>query len=173
MKKWEQVLKTFYCTTLAAFRRKTPQNSDCFYATCNEMIPVIEAKCATMAEYKHSPSEKSLHTLRMARSNVQQTARCCVNKYWQELSENIQIAAETGNIRGMYYGIKKAFDTTQSKTAPLRSSCGKMIMDINKKMERWVRHYTEIYSSENSAISFTPSDIETLPSMDEVKQSQH
>ena len=64
------------------------------------MIPVIEAKYATLKEYKCSLSEKSL-MLWVARSEVQQTARCCANEYWQELSEDIQLVAETGNVRGV------------------------------------------------------------------------
>ena len=40
-------------------------------------------------------------------------------------SETIQMAAATGNIRGMYDGIKKALGPTQSKTAPLNLPLGK------------------------------------------------
>ena len=86
------------------------------------MTPVIEAKRAVLAEYKRTPSERNLQVLRMARSKAQQTARRCANKYWTELSENIQSAAITENIRGMYDGIKKALGPTQNKTSPVRSS---------------------------------------------------
>ena len=113
-----------YYTALAIFRRKPSKNNDWFNAKSNEMIPMIEAKHSTLAEYKCSLSEKSLHALRMARSKLQQTGRCCTSKYWQELSKGIQIAGETGNIRGMYDGIKKPLGVTQSKTEPYRSSCG-------------------------------------------------
>ena len=63
------------------------------------MTPVIEAKRAALAEYKRAPSERNLQTLRIAMSKAQQTARRCANEYWTELSENIQCAAKTGNIR--------------------------------------------------------------------------
>ncbi|KAL8607763.1 hypothetical protein ACOMHN_039436 [Nucella lapillus] len=54
------------------------------------MTPVIEAKRADLAEYKRSPSDKSLQALRAARSKVQQTARRCANEYWLQLSDDIQ-----------------------------------------------------------------------------------
>ncbi|KAL8582795.1 hypothetical protein ACOMHN_061118 [Nucella lapillus] len=66
------------------------------------MTPVIESKRAALAKYKRSPSEKSLQALRAARSKVQQIARRCPNEYWQQLRDDIQTTAVTGNIRGMY-----------------------------------------------------------------------
>ena len=39
-----------------------------FHAKSAEMDPVIEAKRAALAEYKHSPSNKTLKTLRVAQA---------------------------------------------------------------------------------------------------------
>ena len=77
-----------------------------------------------------------MHIFRTARSRVQETARRCANEYWTELSENIQTAAATGSIRGMYDGIKKALGPVQSKTTPLKSSTGEVITDKGQQMER-------------------------------------
>lgn len=126
------------------------------------MTPVIEAKRAALAKYKRSPSEKTLKTLRAAWSKVQQTARKCANEYWQELSRDIQTAADTGNIKGMYDGITKALGPTQSKTAPLKVHQWRMINDKGKQMERWVEHYLEHYSRENSVIDPALDAIEPL-----------
>ena len=93
------------------------------------MTPVIEAKRAAFAEYNRTPSEKNLQILRIARSRAQQTARRCANEYLTELSENIQTAAMTGNIRGMHDGIKKALGPTLNKTASLRSSAREVITE--------------------------------------------
>ena len=70
----------------------------------------------------------------------------------QEHSEIIQMATETGNIRGMYDGIKKALGPIQSKTAPLKSATGEVITDQGWQMERWVEHYSNLYSRENTVI---------------------
>ena len=135
---WIHLRECIHTSALAIFIKKTSRTSDWFDAKSAEMTPVIEAKRAALTEYKRSPSEKTLNTLRAARSKVQQTARKCANEYWQELSRDIQTAADTGNIRVMYDGITKALGPTQSKTAPLKSISGEVITDKGKSMERWV-----------------------------------
>ena len=139
------------CTALLwlSFGKRFSKSHDWFEAKSTVMTPVIETKRAALAEYKCTPSERNLQILRIARSKAQQTARRCKNEYWTELSENIQSAAITGNIRGMYDGIKKALGPTLNKTAPLKSSTGEVIMDRGHQLERWVEHYSDIFSREN------------------------
>ena len=108
--KWEILRYTMHRTALATFGKKTAKSS--------EMRPVIEAKRTALMEYKRSPSERNLQILGAAMSMVQQAARRCANEYWTHLSQDIQTAAITGNIRGMYDGIKKALGPTQCKTPP-------------------------------------------------------
>ena len=50
----------------------------------------------------------------------------------------------------MYDGINKALGPTQSKTAPLKSSSGAIITDKGQQTERWVEHYSDLYSRENT-----------------------
>ena len=127
--KWKALRDNMYHTALAPFGKRSSKSHDWFEAKSTVMTPVIEAKRAALAEYKRTPIERNLQILGIARNKAQQTARCCANKYWTELSENIQSAAIMGNIRGMYDGIKKALGPTLNKTAPLRSSTGEVITD--------------------------------------------
>ena len=142
--KWEILRDTMHRTALATFGKKPSKTHDWFDAKSTEMRPVIEAKRKALIEYKRSPSERNLQIIIAARSKVQQTARRCANEYWTQLSQDIQTAAITGNIRGMYDGIKKALGPTQSKTAPLKSSNGAIITDKGQQIERWVEHYTDL-----------------------------
>ena len=116
--KWEILRDTMHRTALATLGKKTTKTHDWFDAKSSEMRPVIEAKRTALMEYKRSPSERNLQILRAARSKVQQVARRCADVYWTQLSQDIQTAAITSNIRGMYDGIKNALGPTQSKTAP-------------------------------------------------------
>ncbi|KAL7877616.1 hypothetical protein SRHO_G00042590 [Serrasalmus rhombeus] len=154
-------------SALATFGRKTSKNCDWFGAKSAEFTPVIETKRAALSEYKLSPSEKTLQALISARRKVQQIGRRCNNEYWQELSHDIQNAAATGNIRGMYEGIKKALRPMQSKTAPPKTSSGKVITD-KAKMERWVEHYSELCSRENIIVTSALDTIDPLPIMEEL-----
>ena len=147
--KWEALRDTMYRTALATFGKRSSKSHDWFEAKSTVMTPAIEAKRAALAEYKCTPSGRNLQILRIARSKAQQTARRCANEYLTELSENIQSAVITGNIRGMYDGIKRALELTMNKTAPLRSSTGEVITDKRHQLERWVEHFSDIYSREN------------------------
>ena len=133
------------------------------------MTPVIEAKHAALAKYKQSPTKWNLQTLRAARSKVQCIARCCASEYWTEHSEMIQMAAAMGNIRGMYDGIKKALGPMQSKMAPLKSTTGEVITDQGQQMERWVEHYSDLYSRVNTVIPSALGAIKCMPIMEELQ----
>ena len=109
--KWEALRDTMYCIALATFGKRSSKSHDWFEAKSTVMTPVIEAKRAALAEYKRTPSEMNLQILRIAMSKAQQTVRRCANEYRTELGENIRSAAITGNIRGMYDGVKKAQGT--------------------------------------------------------------
>ncbi|XP_076059478.1 uncharacterized protein LOC143036108 [Oratosquilla oratoria] len=163
--KWNHLRDTIQKTALATFGKKTSKNNDWFDAKFSEMSPVIDAKRAALSEYKRSPNEKTLQALRAVRSKVQQTARRCANEYWQQLSDSIQFAAVSGNIRGIYIeGIKTALGPTQSKTAPLKTISGEVITDKGKQMDRWVEHYFR----ENTVAASALDAIEPLPIMEEL-----
>ena len=68
----------------------------------------------------------------------------------------------------MYVGITKALGPTQSKTAPLKSISGEVINDQGEKMERWVEHYSELYSRENSVVDPLLDAIGPLPIMEDL-----
>ena len=132
------------------------------------MTPATEAKRNALTAYKANPSDQNRQILWAARSKVQQRARQCANDYWLQLCSQIQIAADTGNIKAMYDGIKQALGPTQKKTAPLKSATGEVIQDREQQMERWVEHYTELYASENVATEDALNAIECRPELEEL-----
>ena len=68
----------------------------------------------------------------------------------------------------MYDGIKKTLGPTLNKTAPLRSSTGEVITDRGHQLERWVEHYSDIYSRENIVSPSALDAVECLPTMEEL-----
>ena len=108
---------------------------------------------------------------------VQQTARRFANEFWQQLSNDIQTVAATGKIKRMYEEIKCALGPIQTKTPPPppKSASGEVITDKGKQMERWVEHYSELYSRENVVSSVLDSivlpvmeDLDTHPKQEEL-----
>lgn len=87
-----------------------------------------------------------------------------------ELSKSIQHAADTGNIKNMYNGIRRATGPIINKTASLKSKSGEPILDKVKQLDRWVEHYSELYSRENMVHQSALDVIDRLPLMHELDE---
>ena len=166
--KWQHLQQSIHKAAMKVFGKKTHKTQDWFEAKTSELTPVLDAKRTALKKFKASPCEKNLQILKSARSKAQSTARRCANEYWQELSANIQVASYCGNIKGMYDGIKKALGPTQTKTAPLKSTTGETITDKKKQLERWVEHYSELYSRETKVSDSALDAIDNLPIMEDL-----
>ena len=101
---WNTLFVTSY-TTLHS--QHTAKNNERIL-TGTLMEPVIDVKRSALINFKRDPSERNKTALRAARNKAQQTTRHCANNYWLQLCQSIQTSSDTGNIRGMYDGIKKA-----------------------------------------------------------------
>ena len=106
--------------------------------------------------------------LRAARSKVQLISRRCANDFWLQLYNHIQVCADTGNLMGMYDGIKQVIGPMQSRIAPLKSATGDAIKDKSKQMESWVEHYSELYSKVNVVSEEALMAMSSLSTMDEL-----
>ena len=166
--RWDFIRDTVHKAAKDTFGTGGKKSEDWFQAGIEEMEPVITAKRAALLEYKRNPSVNTLATYREARNNTKKAARKCANDYWLKLCRDIQASADSGNIRAMYDGMKKAFGPSAIKIAPLKTTSGDIITDRDKQMERWAEHYQELFSRRtivtNVAIEGTP----LLPKMDEL-----
>ena len=75
-KKWDHLREVIQKKAFATFGKKISKYNDWFVAKSSEMIPVIDAKLAALAEYKRSSSEKSLLALRAERHPTAASSRC-------------------------------------------------------------------------------------------------
>ena len=106
---WENMKNATLLTALSAFgKREGPQQNDWYHSNSARLDPFIEAKHTALQAYKDMPSPATLNTLRSARSDIQKEVTACINEYWTDLCRTIQQAADIGNVKGMYNGIKKA-----------------------------------------------------------------
>ena len=55
-----------------------------------------------------------------------------------------------------------------NKTAPLRCSTGEVITDRGHQLERWVEHYSDLYSRKNIVSPSALDAVECLPTMEEL-----
>ncbi|XP_014784350.1 uncharacterized protein LOC106879351 [Octopus bimaculoides] len=163
--RWNYIREASYTTSIDTFGMSERQNPDWFSAVLSELEPVIEAKRTTLMQCKSDSSTKSHQELRKARNNTQLTARRCANRYWQEVCQSIQSAADSGDIRAMYAGLKKALGPSSTKPAPLKSTTGDLIKDQSKQIDRWVEYYQDLYSRETTVAEAAIKGVKILPAM--------
>ena len=68
----------------------------------------------------------------------------------------------------MYDGIKKALRSTQTKTAPFKSTTGEVIIDQGRQMDRRKERYSDFYSRKNTVASSAIDAIECMLVMQEL-----
>ncbi|WP_353803968.1 hypothetical protein, partial [Acinetobacter baumannii] len=144
------------------------KSEDWFEAYWEELKPVTEEKRLALLAYKASPNTSTLEALKAAKKRAQQISRRCANTYWLNLCNRIQEAANTGNTRGLYEGIKKATGPSVMKTAPLKSKTGEIITDRSQQLDRWVEHYLDLYATENVVTDEALNAIQQMPVMEEL-----
>ena len=135
---WSHIKDTTLAAALKAFGKNVRKSQDWFNANIATLQPLIEAKRNALQNYQRNPSSSSSEALREARRRANVKCKICANNFWMNLCAEIQSAADTGNSRGMFEGIKKAIGPTQSKSSPLKTSIGEIITDKSRLMECWV-----------------------------------
>ena len=164
---WENVKNVTILTALSAFgKRKGSQQNDWYHSNSPRLDPFIEADHTAGQAYKDMPSPATLNTLQSARSDVQKEVRACINESWTDLCRTIQQAADTGNVKGMQNGIKKATGPS-IKNSIFKSKSGEFTNDKVKQLDTWVEHYSELYSMENVVHQSALDEINHLPLMPE------
>ncbi|GFS11625.1 craniofacial development protein 2 [Elysia marginata] len=97
------------------------KNEDWFKAGIDLLDPAIAAKGTSHVEYTRKQSAKNLAINRKSLYNAKTISRKCANDYWLRLCGDIQSAADSGNTRAMYEGMKKASGASVVKVASLKS----------------------------------------------------
>lgn len=167
---WCHIKETTHAAALKAFGKKRRKSEDWFNANITTLQPLIEAKRNALQNYQRNPSSSSLEALQESRRRAKEKCKECANNYWMNLCAEIQSAADTGNARGMFEGIKKAIGPIQSKTAPLKSSTGETITDKSKLMDCWVEHFSELYGRSSFVSPSVLDSIDRLPIMSELDE---
>ena len=115
---WDQIRDTTLAAAIQAFGKTKTKSQDWFDTNIVTLQPLIEAKRDLLLEHQKNPSPETLAALRLARSHAKEECTRCANKFWLDLCSTIQVAADTGNIRAMFEGIKKAIGPTLTTCAP-------------------------------------------------------
>lgn len=86
----------------------------------------------------------------MSRSTLQTEARKCAQSYWLNICNEIQRAADMGDSRKMYEGVKRCIGLVKRTVAPLKDLQGNILKGKQQKLERWVEHYGILFTRTSS-----------------------
>ena len=114
---------------------------------------------------KQRATRATLQEAKEARKTTRRLVRQATNKYWTDLADRVQYAADNGNIRAVYEGIKEAIGPTKKKCAPLRTKDGTTITNKDQQMSRWAEHYCELLGSKTIVTEEALLAVERLPTM--------
>ena len=168
---WQLLKQTIHQSALDTFGVSSHRNPDWYVASLDTVKPAIEAKRKVLLEFKSRPNEITSARYSESRSLAQRTAGRALHLYYVGLSEDIETAAKTGNLKSMYAGIKTAIGPTIKKTAPLRSKDGVTLTRRADQMNRWIEHFSDLYDTERpyTAIDKVPS-MEIMEELDDEPQ---
>ena len=159
---WDELKQKIHEAAISTFGKKVHPKNDWFDASYGIINPSISEKRDAYKRYKVHPTKTNLIRYREARNQTQKLARFCANHYWQQLCQDIQSAADSGDIRRMYDGIRRATGCSVTRTAPLKSKEGEPITDKKQQMDRWREHYSELYSTINTVSETALGEIPNL-----------
>ena len=124
-------------------------------------------KKLTRIQKRNPSSEQAKDSLRQAKSHLQRESRRCANEFWTDLSSAIQRASDCGDAKTKYNLMRTALGPTPTKVASLKSSTGEPIENTKEQLDRWVEHYSKLYSKDVPA---KPGLEEALPTFPEATE---
>ena len=177
---WEKLKTALHESAVASFWIKRPLREDWMAANAESLEPLILSKNDAHRAHVNRLTHSTLSNPKEARGQLQKATRQFANKYWNNLCDEIQTAADSGKLREMYRGLRKATGPSARKVCPLKSTTGELITDSTKQLERWVEHYSVLYgkprniterATNSTPIFDTLIELDNTPTMSELVEA--
>ena len=143
---------------------QTRKNRDWFQENSAEIRKLLHEKNAAHGACLRNPSSVALRQkFSQLRSITQRKLREVENKWWLNLSREIQGFADTNNMHEFYDAVKKLHGPTSRAIVPVRSGDGSaLIKDRNGILSRWAEHFDLLLNHETTT---DPTILDQLPDM--------
>ena len=177
---WLTLKTVMYNSAKKAFGTQKKFQEDWMAENFDVLEPAISAKHTAYRAYNARATRLTSANLKVAQRRLRSVTRSCANDYWNKLCDEMQKAADTGNLRELYSGINKAVGPKPRKVCPLESKEGTAITDTNEQLLRWVEHYSELYGEPRQisdiALMSTPkyktlTDLDDMPTLLELRDA--
>jgi len=97
------------------FRKCFRLQPDWFKTHASLLLPTVDSKRSVRLSYLQHNTHSNRGALKQACHNVQQVTCTPMQAYWSTLCDRITSSVSTGNIRGVFKGVKKALGTVPKK----------------------------------------------------------
>jgi len=145
------------------FRRK--RHKDWFDDQDIEACRLLDSMHVTHLAWindKNDSSKKSAYVT--ARGAAQRKLRQMKDQWWADKALQLQSAADRGDTKSFYDGLKAVYGPRDSGSIPVRSRDGStLITDCEGILSRWAEHFHEVL---NQAPTFDPSVLSQIPDWD-------
>ena len=133
---WRHLHTTLYETALSVFGKTVNKHPDSFNASSDILLPLLEKKRLARIKHMNNPSCETYAKLKDICKTTQRATRECMQRYWSNMSNRIQLCTEQNDLRGQYSGIKEALGPSARKSAPLLDRNGNIITDQAHQLDR-------------------------------------
>ena len=107
--KWKHIKNSIYETASNTFGKRKKKQNDWFIASVDILKPAIDNKRKANLANKQRATRATLQEAKEARKTTRRLVRQATNKYWTDLADRVQYAADNGNIRAVYQGGNRSY----------------------------------------------------------------
>jgi len=96
---------------------------------------------------KSNTAKKSAYT--RTKQQVQVKLREMKERWWRTKAQELQSAADRHDMNAFYAGLKAAYRSRETGSAPVKSLDGSLITDRKKTLSRWVEHFQSVLNQKS------------------------
>ena len=137
---WCTTCDVIMSSALEAYGHRSKARPDRFHDNANLLLSAVAAKRSARLKVTVRNSRSAHRELQAAKRTVQCLTRFAVSRCWEDLSTRIQQCADSGDLQGLYSGIREAIGRIPKKLSPLLAADGALLADTSAQLARWVNH---------------------------------
>ena len=149
---WEQFKTQVYTVAVDVLGIKKTNHKDWFDENNASITKLLNEKKNRLHEKLRStdgPGRTAAeHAFKEAKSRLQCEIRHMKNRWWSEISAEMQRAYDCKDLKSLYSAIRQVFGPQSSTMVPLKSKDGSVIIkDAVGIMARWTEHFTDLFDN--------------------------